>query len=48
MIKAYLLETQEVCRLGIVAGNHVGLTKFLSKGSTLPQGPVLNGSGEEG
>lgn len=48
MTNAYLLETQEVGCLVIVPGNHVGLTKLLSEGSTLPQRPVLNGGREEG
>ena len=48
MINACLLEAQEVGCLVVVPGNHVGLTKLLSEGGTLPQSPVLNGGSEEG
>ena len=44
----YLLETKEVGCLVVVSRNEVGVTKFLSKGHTFPQRPVLNGSREEG
>ena len=44
----YLEETQEVVRLIIVTRNEIGLTEFVGEGNTLPQSPVLNGSGEEG
>jgi len=48
MRNAYLLETKEVGCLVVVSRNDVDVTKFLGKGNTFPQCPVLNRSREEG